>query len=730
MANINSKNRNLIEKVINIVLNILIFIFGIILLISIYTGIQTKLLGNKYTDFFGYSIFEVQTGSMENTISAGDWIITKITQKVKLNDVITYELDGEYITHRIIEVYNGTYITKGDANNAKDDPVDQSQVVGKEVAILANFGILRKTLFNPGVLITLIITLFLFTLAVKKNKEEDAKKGKQENENILMALYETIKEKVKPFINKIRKFIKENKKEKSKQSKITPTASINVSEVSDVEKNDIETERTKRKKEFEQEEELSKTSFFRVVSVNANEVDEKYIEPKLEETLETEEEREEDLDKTSFFRLVAVDADEVDSTLLEIAESKIKDGNQTVDPKAVSAKVEVKEEPKIIEDDSLTKINLSFLKNKKSGQNIIETAIFIKKEELLELLEVIIDNDKVRPNESSIRNIFINNYIDAKYYNYFEESESGSSTKSMMHRIEKVINKVMDDLIANYQGNNNKYNDLVNLYGDTFILIANLEKAKDSIDDAKVRNEFYKKVISKYDKNLDENKVDVISNELNTIQKKYSDILAAFLKKLETTMFNLNVNKLSSVKNMFGLQLEHNIAFSKVYSDYVIDRTYAEGIVAEDKMAVLINLLLVQLIKDMTTYTFNKKYVLYIPESLYLKEKKLEKLLRMIDDKYAKDNTIILVSYEELIKNKQIIKGVRKMGYKFAISFNSNSLVKEKDRGNIYIADYIFINKKAENTANIISLIPEELKDKVVYENIVDKVGDFGSEKL
>jgi signal peptidase I len=108
MINMNLKNMNLIEKIINFLLNILIFIFGVILIISIYTGVQTKLLGNDYTDFFGYSIFEVQTGSMEETINAGDWIIVKLTQKVKLDDIVTYRLDKEYITHRIIEVYNGT----------------------------------------------------------------------------------------------------------------------------------------------------------------------------------------------------------------------------------------------------------------------------------------------------------------------------------------------------------------------------------------------------------------------------------------------------------------------------------------------------------------------------------------------------------------------------------------------------------------------------------------------
>ena len=49
-------------------------IFGIILLVSIYNNVQIKILGNKYSSFFGYSTFEVQTGSMADTINPGDWI--------------------------------------------------------------------------------------------------------------------------------------------------------------------------------------------------------------------------------------------------------------------------------------------------------------------------------------------------------------------------------------------------------------------------------------------------------------------------------------------------------------------------------------------------------------------------------------------------------------------------------------------------------------------------------
>jgi uncharacterized protein YrzB (UPF0473 family) len=146
-------------------------------------------------------------------------------------------------------------------------------------------------------------------------------------------------------------------------------------------------------------------------------------------------------------------------------------------------------------------------------------------------------------------------------------------------------------------------------------------------------------------------------------------------------------------------------------------------------MTVLLTLLSVQLVTDMFLSNFNKKYILYMPESLYSKEKKTERLLRMIDDKYAKDNVIILITFDLLLDNKQVIKRLRKLGYKFALVFNKENPSLEKNRGNIYIADYIFIDKTAVNIENVLSFIPEELLDKVIYEDIVDKVGDFGGEQ-
>ncbi len=746
----NLKNMNFIEKIINFLLNILIFIFGVILIVSIYTGVQTKLLGNDYTDFFGYSIFEVQTGSMEDTINAGDWIVVKLTQKVKLDDIVTYRLDKEYITHRIIEVYNGTYITKGDANNAKDDPIDQSQIVGKVVKILGNFGILRKTLFNPGVLITLIITLFLFNMAVKKNKI-DAEKAKGEDikeENMYLIfeslvkkggiLFKNIRKKVIKYINKHRgkiqsleeykkahaKKYEEKKIEAQKENTLFKVVSANSVEEEDELIHSVQ----KSEEEIRKEEELEKTSIFRVISVDSNEVDDKYkVAPQKDEEVDIED----DLDKTSLFRVIPVDASEIGDTLLEIArnEMKVSEQKDKKQKKNADLNSEKEEEPIVEDNETLTKINLESIKSKLGNhKNIIETSMFIKKEEINELIDILVD-EKIRTKEITVKNIFINTYINAKYYNYFGDKDIESTGKSSVLKNKKVINKVANELISNYKGSNKRYNEIVDTYNNIFILIANLESAKDSIEEIKVRNEFYKKEIAKFYKNWDIQKEAQIVAKIGQIQKKYNDIFGYFLQKLETNMFNLKFNKLSNKKDMYGLELEHNISFSKVYSDYVIDKTYTEGVVAEDKLSVLLNLLSMQLIKDMVSANFNRKYILYIPKSLYAKEKKFEKLLRVIDDKYAKDNVLILTTFEDLLINKQFLKRIKKMGYKFALVFNKETTIKEKNRGDLYIADYVFINKKIPNMAIVISYIPDELLDNVIYEDIVDKIGDFRGEQ-
>ncbi|MFA5602762.1 MAG: signal peptidase I [Bacilli bacterium] len=721
----NPKRKKFIEKFINILLNILIIIFGIILLISIYIGIQTKILGHAYPNFFGYSIFEVQTGSMADTINPGDWSIIKLGEKVELNDIITYEVKGEYITHRIIEVYSNSYVTKGDANSAKDVPIKQNQIVGKVVKVLPNFGLIRKILFNPAVLISLIITLFMLNIAIKKD----------ENDKIRLFLCNLIK--------KMKKLIKFNK---SKEVTVD---------------NNYDNEPT--------EDDLDNTVFYRVIPVDASELKSnkkhhlsfgtliKKIKKikrhkKVKQNIEKKDlaeikikkiESMEDINNDNLnssenrINTIPVDASELDNTLLEIAQNEMSNSEQQEKikekeekKKELEEKQKTELEEKVEEDKSLTSINLDLLKNKKGykkGKNIIDTVMLIKKEELYELVDLLIKEDKKQFAKIKIKDVFITAYIDVKYYNYYSDMKEYRN-KKLASKIKGTMKEAVlnSEVMKSYLDKDNEYSEIEDLYTKIVLLIANIEQAK-TIDASKAKHEFYKKEIKKYAKEWDNKKLENVIDEITKIQKSYSDTTEYFLKNLETNIFDLNFNKLVTKKDMYGLDLEHNISFSRVYSDYIIDKTYSEGIIAEDKMTVLLTLLSVQLVKDIMTSDFNKKYILYIPKSLYGKERKLEKILKLVDNKYAKESIIILLLYEDLVSNNETIKELRQTGYKFALIFDKEISV---EKSNLYIVDYIFVGKKDINKTELRSYIPDELLGNVIYEDIITKVGDFGGEEL
>lgn len=692
-----TKKTSIYEKIINVILDIFIFLFGIILLVSIYKGIQVKILGNDYSSFFGYSIFEVQTGSMGKAIKAGDWIIVKATDDIKLNDIVTYESEGEFITHRVIEAYNGTYITKGDANSAKDDPISKDQIVGKVEKTLKSFGIFRKTIFNPFVLITLIITLYLFSFVFRKNKKEQTESSNKE---------ETIK-KIDNFIDMILAKIKEsfNKKVEKK-----------------MQQDKIDTRKEEKKIKAE-----SKKETIKYEQVVPEVVKEETIEqPKIEEISD------EELDKTMYFRAIKVDKDELDNTFLEIEKNKEKENAVETKEQERQAKLKAKSEKvEVVEvDDSLVKEGLEMLgKRNKKFKNIIDKIMYMKEQELEEIIICLNNNEKLQVNEASIKNDFIKTYVDVKYYNFCGNANAEYTSRNMTVKIVDTIKETSEKMIESYKGTDTKYEEKVQKYTNIFILIMYLEQVKGEIDDIDPIREMYKKKITKYSKNnlTDKNVKEMIENIIK-IQRVYQGMVKYTLDNLETNTFSLNYNQLTAKKYMYALELDHNIAFSRVYSDYIVDKTYSEGIIAEDKVMIILSLLSIELVNNMLSSEFRKKYILYIPETIYEKENKLVKVTKMMEDEFIKNNLYILVKYDALIKNKKVIKELRKSGYRFALVFDKTTEIKAKDRNSICIADYIFIDKKTVDAAVLLPNIPEELVSNIIYEEVGSKVGNYGGE--
>jgi len=626
-------HRKVLTKVCNIVLDISIIICGLILLVSIYNGIQVKVFKKDYADFFGYSTFEVQTGSMTPAINVSDLIIVKKDDTPSVRDIITYKKDGEFITHRVVEAYKETYVTKGDANNSNDEAITKDQIVGKVVKIIPHFGIMRKTILNPIVLVMLLITAYVIGLLFKEKYSKNS---------------------IDLFFTKIlHRFIKEEKEEEQV---------VTVDVVSQVQDESVEEAK----------------------AILEN-IDNESIED----------------DKTIYFRKISVDSSEL---------------NQKV---VVPEPVEEKEEIVIKEINVDNKVE-ELKKHKKKFKNLIDKVIFIKEEEINELV-TLLNKERVKPNEPSIKDNFLRSYIDAKYYNHCGDINVSYNGKNENSKLEAVLEDVSNKMIGSYTGTDKKYAEKVLKYKNIFMMIMIIEHINKLYDDNDLKIVAYQKKLSKV---FDEKTLNKIIGKLISIQRVYSKILSDSLEIVDSNTFELEYNQLTSKKNIYGLILKHNINFSKVYSDYIIDKTYDEGIVAEDKVLVAINILYSVIADNMLNNNLKNSYLLYLPSTLYEKENKLSKVLSLLEDEACKTSVIFLIKYSVLTKNKKLIRDIKKQGYRFAIYFDED-VIKDKDQSIIAIGDYIFADRKTVKNTNLALFVD---KSSIVLENIVTKVDISGGE--
>lgn len=167
-----------ISQILGYLLDFLLILVSIMIIIGIYYIIQIKVLNNDYANMFGYTFFEVATGSMANTIEIGDVVIVELTKEVSENDIIVYKDENSFVTHRLIKKNDNELIAKGDANNSEDKPITSEQILGKVIYIVPKIGIWKKVLMTPEVLgLTFVVIILLGFTFVYNSKTEEKKNG-------------------------------------------------------------------------------------------------------------------------------------------------------------------------------------------------------------------------------------------------------------------------------------------------------------------------------------------------------------------------------------------------------------------------------------------------------------------------------------------------------------------------------------------------------------------------
>lgn len=113
--------KNMLVKVKN-------FIFGIVyILLIIYLLIFVP-------SFFGHKPLVVVSGSMEPVLKVGSILYYQQVdiEEFDEGDILVYQSKDHTISHRIVDINEDGFITKGDKNNAVDSEiVNSNQIIGK-----------------------------------------------------------------------------------------------------------------------------------------------------------------------------------------------------------------------------------------------------------------------------------------------------------------------------------------------------------------------------------------------------------------------------------------------------------------------------------------------------------------------------------------------------------------------------------------------------------------------
>ena len=149
-------------KIFNILFNALL----IIIIIALVVYFALRITGR-------ITIYSVETGSMENKIHPGDYILLFKQNKYHVGDIVTFKVKDYFVTHRIVKIEGNKITTKGDANNEEDEEISINQVEGK---VIYYGGMLNFVINFKFVIVVFLIGLYLLSCYFGEDGDKKKKK--------------------------------------------------------------------------------------------------------------------------------------------------------------------------------------------------------------------------------------------------------------------------------------------------------------------------------------------------------------------------------------------------------------------------------------------------------------------------------------------------------------------------------------------------------------------------
>ncbi len=172
------------KKIKNALRTALLILVSLVLGVNLYLWNAQSLSGNALPMPFGYGAAVVLSGSMEPTIMTNDLILVKAQESYGVDDIVVYQSGSVLVVHRIVETDGETVVTRGDANNAADEPIRAETIKGRVLGHVSGVGAAVRLIKTPAVSVALLVCAVLLVelpyLNRKKKDSEELEKIKAE----------------------------------------------------------------------------------------------------------------------------------------------------------------------------------------------------------------------------------------------------------------------------------------------------------------------------------------------------------------------------------------------------------------------------------------------------------------------------------------------------------------------------------------------------------------------
>ena len=290
---------------------------------------------------------------------------------------------------------------------------------------------------------------------------------------------------------------------------------------------------------------------------------------------------------------------------------------------------------------------------------------------------------------------FLNVYIDNRYYNFYGD-ELTNLEENIFDQLKKTLTKLIEGVDL---ATRDKITEMYVLFN--YILCFDEVNILNDKTLVRLLCDYRRELFGITDTIFQEN----ISKFINSTRKKREK----FFEFFHSDDFYIK-RYTTSKPNVIDIELDHHINFSKLYSDYAIDRVFDSGAIGEDKLLVEYYLMTSIIIKDVRECIYNNYYLLEFASSLFENREKLDNLLTIAEDDCFKNQTIFKITFDDYVKYGGKIKDMIREGYKFAI-FVHDEEINDDDFILFSIFEYIIVNQNSKYCNNM------EENDKIITIN-------------